>query len=208
MILLSPAQCRAARALLNWSQPDLAQHCGMHVQTISQFENDTGSPTKTTLQKITETFDAAGIEFLPNNGVSLCPYKTYSLPFYDVLNDVLKDLPDGGDLLFHCADEKRSPPAVIEKLKEISGRNIKMRATICEGNTYVRDFIPSRWIPKEYFAESEVFVIYADKFVVPIGVGTTDSSLSMIIKNKTLADAMRRQFEYWWKNGKPVPIQQ
>lgn len=177
----------------------------MNVQTISAFEKDTGSPTKTTLQKIHNVFDSAGIELLANSGVALSPYKTYTMPYLDVLNDILDSLPEGGEYLMHCADERRSPPAVVEKLKEMHTKNIRMRATICEGNTYTRDFIPSRWIPKEYFADSEVFVIYADKFVVPIGIGTPDFSQSMIIKNKTLAEAMRRQFEYWWKNGKEIP---
>lgn len=42
MIIIIPAQCRAARALLNWSQPDLAERWDMHVQTISAFENESG----------------------------------------------------------------------------------------------------------------------------------------------------------------------
>lgn len=69
MLLITASQCRAARALLNWSQPDLAQKCDMHVQTISAFESENGTPTKTTLEKITTTFDQAGIDFLPQEGV-------------------------------------------------------------------------------------------------------------------------------------------
>ena len=201
MILITPAQCRAARALLNWSQPDLAERCGMNVQTISAFEKDTGSPTKTTLQKITQILEFNGIEFGLNNGVSLSPGKTYILEtYYDVLSDIINTFPNGGEVLLHCADEKRSPPHVVERIQEVLSKNIKFRATICEGNNYLRDGIPSKWIPKEYFAESEVFVIYADKFVIPIGIGP--DARFMTIKNKTLTNAMRRQFEYWWKNGK------
>lgn len=206
MILITPAQCRAARALLNWSQPDLAMRCDMNVQTISAFEKEAGSPTKTTLQKITQILEFNGIEFAPNNGVSLSPGKTYILDtYFDVLNDIINAFPDGGEILLHCADEKRSPPRVVEKIDEVLQKDITFRATICEGNTYLRDGIPSKWIPKEYFANSEVFVIYADKFVIPIGIGP--DAKFMTIKNKTLADAMRRQFEYWWKNGKDIPRQ-
>ncbi len=205
MILISSAQCRAARALLNWSQPDLAERCDMNVQTISAFEKESGSPTKTTLQKITQVLEFNGIEFGLNNGISLSPYKTYTLPYAEMLDDILNTVPAGGEYLMHCADERRSPPQVVEKLEQIHAKKIGMRATICEGNTYLRDYIPSKWIPKEYFADSEVFVIYNDKFVVPIGFGTADRSLCMVIKNQTLADVMRRQFEYWWKNGKDIP---
>lgn len=204
MILISPAQCRAARALLNWSQPDLAERCGMNVQTISAFEKDTGSPTKTTLQKISEVLEQSGVEFGANNGVSISTGKTYILDtYYEVLNDVMRTFPNGGEVLLHCADENRSPPHVIEKIHEVLTKNITFRATICEGNTNRRDGIPSKWIPKEYFADSEVFVIYDDKFVIPIGIGP--DAKFMTIKNKILATAMRRQFEYWWKNGKEIP---
>ncbi len=69
MRIITSAQCRAARALLNWSQPELAKHCDMHVQTISNFEHDNGSPTKNTLLTIQQVIENAGIELLDNNGV-------------------------------------------------------------------------------------------------------------------------------------------
>lgn len=30
MQIITAAQCRAARALLNWSQPNLAERCGIY----------------------------------------------------------------------------------------------------------------------------------------------------------------------------------
>jgi transcriptional regulator with XRE-family HTH domain len=35
---MSPAQCRAARALLNWTQPFLAEAAGLSKSTIIDFE--------------------------------------------------------------------------------------------------------------------------------------------------------------------------
>lgn len=62
--MITPKQCRAARALLNWSQPQLAQKCGIHVQTISNFEHETGTPTQRTLNKIVHILTLNGIEFI------------------------------------------------------------------------------------------------------------------------------------------------
>jgi len=206
MILITPAQCRAARALLNWSQPDLAERCDMNVQTISAFEKETGSPTKTTLQKITQILENAGVELLENDGVCIARNKIYkSDTMAEVMDDMLHLLKEGDEILLHCADERRSPPEVIERYRLLHAKGIKSRATICEGNTYLRDGIPSKWIPKDYFANSEVFAIYADKFVIHIDGYEGEMSQFLTIKNKTLADAMRRQFEYWWKNGKEIP---
>jgi transcriptional regulator with XRE-family HTH domain len=61
---LTSKQCRAARSLLAWSQPDLAQSSGVHVQTISNFEQEHSTPSRRTLEKISGTLELAGIEFI------------------------------------------------------------------------------------------------------------------------------------------------
>lgn len=69
MQIITPAQCRAARALLNWSQPELAERCDIHVQTISNFEKESFTPSKTTLGKIISVLGVAGIEVTEDDGV-------------------------------------------------------------------------------------------------------------------------------------------
>lgn len=62
---VSPAQCRGARGLLNWSQSDLAERSGVGHKTIADFERDaTSRPYKRTLTAIITAFEAAGIEFI------------------------------------------------------------------------------------------------------------------------------------------------
>jgi transcriptional regulator with XRE-family HTH domain len=61
---LSPAQCRAARALLNWSQLDLVAHSKITKKTIADFERGATQPRPQTLAQILAAFEAAGIEFL------------------------------------------------------------------------------------------------------------------------------------------------
>ena len=68
---MSPAQCRAARALLNWSQSDLVEHCGITKKTIADFERGTTTrPHARSFQAIITAFEAAGIEFI-NRGVRM-----------------------------------------------------------------------------------------------------------------------------------------
>lgn len=69
MQIITPAQCRAARALLNWSQPELAERCDIHVQTISNFEKESSTPSRTTLDKITNVFQESKIVFTEDEGV-------------------------------------------------------------------------------------------------------------------------------------------
>jgi transcriptional regulator with XRE-family HTH domain len=59
----TPAQCRAARALLGWSQAELSAASGVATKTIADFEREDRVPYERTLNDIRETFEIAAIEF-------------------------------------------------------------------------------------------------------------------------------------------------
>jgi transcriptional regulator with XRE-family HTH domain len=65
---MNPAQCRAARALLKWTQEDLANKSGASPVTIRNFENERSSAQKGTLLLIRKTLEDAGVEFISENG--------------------------------------------------------------------------------------------------------------------------------------------
>jgi len=62
---ISPELCRAARALLNWSQQELASRAQVARKTIADFELGTVNPHPRTLRDVVAALDAAGVEFLP-----------------------------------------------------------------------------------------------------------------------------------------------
>ena len=66
--MLTPAQCRAARGLIDWSQSDLAQHAGVGIVTIRQLEADVHAPRRATLDVVRRALEAAGVEFIDENG--------------------------------------------------------------------------------------------------------------------------------------------
>ena len=66
--MVLPAQCRAARALLEWSQQDLAKAAGVGVVTVHQLEAKLSEPRRATLDVIRRTLEAAGVEFIEENG--------------------------------------------------------------------------------------------------------------------------------------------
>ena len=68
---LSPAQCRAARALLNWSQEDLVARCKITKKTIADFERGATHPRAQTVAQIRADFEAAGIEFFDGAGLRM-----------------------------------------------------------------------------------------------------------------------------------------
>jgi len=60
-VVLSPSQCRAARAMLQWSQDDLAKAAGVAKQTLADFEREARQPYERTLADIQAALEGAGI---------------------------------------------------------------------------------------------------------------------------------------------------
>jgi predicted transcriptional regulator len=71
--MLTGFQIRAARAGLNITARELANQAGVSLPTIQRFESVDGVPPSrsSTLLDVQTALEAAGIEFLPGNGVRL-----------------------------------------------------------------------------------------------------------------------------------------
>jgi transcriptional regulator with XRE-family HTH domain len=66
--MLTSAQCRAARGLIDWSQMDLAEHAGVGIVTIRQLEAGNHAPRRATLDVVRRALEAVGVEFIDENG--------------------------------------------------------------------------------------------------------------------------------------------
>ncbi len=67
---MNPAQCRAARGLLNWNQSDLAKAARVSPVTVRNFENEKSAPQRATLSVMQLAIEATGVEFT-NDGVRM-----------------------------------------------------------------------------------------------------------------------------------------
>lgn len=65
---LTPAQCRAARSLLDWTQGDLAMASMVTVSAIKNFEVGRSKLLRVSRKSIVEALESAGIEFLDTEG--------------------------------------------------------------------------------------------------------------------------------------------
>jgi transcriptional regulator with XRE-family HTH domain len=61
---VTPEQCRTARTLLGWSQPDLAKAAGTGRATISRFETGESTPHASNLAAIRAALEAGGVVFI------------------------------------------------------------------------------------------------------------------------------------------------
>ena len=61
---MTPAQCRAARGLLDWSQAELAQSANVGLSTLKNFESGRSAPMANNLSAIRAALETAGVTFL------------------------------------------------------------------------------------------------------------------------------------------------
>jgi predicted transcriptional regulator len=66
--MITPAQCRAARGLLGWTQKDLAEKARVGIVTVHQLEAELTEPRHSTLDVIRRAFEGAGVVFIDENG--------------------------------------------------------------------------------------------------------------------------------------------
>jgi transcriptional regulator with XRE-family HTH domain len=65
---MNSQQCRAARALLKWSQTQLADSSGVALSTVADFEIDKREPRSDNLATIRRALEEAGVEFIMARG--------------------------------------------------------------------------------------------------------------------------------------------
>jgi len=68
MLIVTPGQCRAARALIDWTQPRLAEAAQLGLSTVVDFERARRTVSAEATAAIRAALEAAGVEFIPENG--------------------------------------------------------------------------------------------------------------------------------------------
>ncbi len=209
--MITLAQIKAARALLNWTQETLAKASSLSLPGINNLERGLTTPRKDTLTAIENALNLAGIEFIDTSGVRL---KTPDfniemiegpgwLARYD--DDIMSVLLTSDDeiLQFSC-DERlwmvygssTNHHYVDHKLKVGFRQRILTPASA--------DFISSppedyRLIAPEYFSRVS-YQVYGNRLALILW----EAQRVTLIKSQMLADAFRAQFELLWLCGKPI----
>lgn len=198
---ITPDQIRAARALKNWSQADLAQRVGMATPSIGNIESGKHNATPQTQTAIIAAFEDAGIEFI-DGGVR---YKSDTIRilegencYLQLLDDVfysLKGSPQPAELLISCADDRKSPPAVNESYRRIRKSGIAMRQLVEEDNTHLMGPLEEyRYLPRHRFI-NRVLVIYGQKIATVID----NETKVMILHDAVMAEVQKNVFNLLWE---------
>ena len=73
--MITSAQMRAARAMLDWSREQLSKEAGVGISALMRLESAEGVPSGNikTFESVQRAFEKAGIEFIgsPENGAGV-----------------------------------------------------------------------------------------------------------------------------------------
>ncbi len=216
--MITAQQIRAGRALLNWSQRDLAKKSGVSLNAINNFEREIVAPRQDTLVKLRKTLEQAGLEFIGDTGVDRAHQKLSVLQhqgqgFMKVLvDDVIATLRAGADTFFvYGVDFARIPYRECQELGRIMEFQQKSKLELQErvilpygvfsfpGNEPIY-----RWVSREMLGEV-AYVIYGDTLALLMD-GPPQNLI--ILRNRSIAKTFRDEFELHWKSGKaPTPEQ-
>ncbi len=204
-------QIRAARALLNWSQGDLADRAGLSQTGVARIESGINMPNSSTLDKITSAFDDAGIEFIADRGVerrrseiSIFKGRQGFVDFsWDVYNTVRTC---GGEIVVNNVDERKFAEWKGEENKKYHAAmkelgNINFKILIQEGDDFflASSYAEYRWTPSEKFGNIP-FYVYGEKVAI-ILFESQDVSI-FVIDSSLLSNYFRRQLNELWRVSK------
>lgn len=213
-MLITPDQIRAARALKNWSQTELADRTGLAVPTIANIEAGKQSPGKNTLEKIVRAFESADIEFTAPEGVqkrhSSIQIYTGISGFKNFVNDVDQTVKkmDGGYISVSNVNENNFMRWVEDGLQDIHQNNIlstkvRYKIIIEENDVYMpaSSYAEYRWAAKEHFYSVPLY-IYGPK-VAFIGFEKNNVSV-FVIEQPAIVSLCQRQFDQMWERSKKI----
>jgi len=210
-------QIRAARALLNWSQADLARAADMATSSIKNIESENSSARKETLTHIQQAFDLNGIEFLPGAGVrfknelvAVHDGKHATIELLDSIYAHAQESPErevciiGLDEAFTI--ETDGPALLANHSERLAKAGIRQRILICEGDTRIHN-APEwyRCLPRQYFTRIAPIYIYGDRIAVHCG---SLRRRTIIIEARPLAQHMRMLFALLWESASMAPQQE
>jgi len=207
--MLTIEQIRAARALLDWSQQDLAEYADLSQTGIARIENGTNKPNSKTLNKIETAFDRADIEFIGTTGLRKRDGTIKTLSgtqgFREVMNEIY-DFAKNDDAeicLFNGLPNlfiKWLEPDWYDMHSKRMGKlqnNFKLKIIVKEKETNLiaGSFAEYRYFPENLFHE-QVFYCYNGKLAILNF--TEDSVYINVLTEQKTADSFAVLFNVAW----------
>ncbi|MCB1537856.1 MAG: helix-turn-helix domain-containing protein [Rhodospirillales bacterium] len=209
--MLSIRQIRAARALLGWSQRDLARTCALSVTAMNNIDRGLVTPRAGTLKKIAAVLEGEGVEFTEGEGVRMAgevlrtevfegrdAFERYCRRLVDTMRregvgsiNILADegvLIDSARRLHYWLYATTRKYGLFEKIMVPEGTKDHYGPPECSEYRAIPKALTSG-VPISVFGDNVAFVLL--KKVI-------------LVESPTLAEAYRNQLAQFWAMGKAI----
>lgn len=216
--MITPAQLRAARGLLDWTRSELAKASGLSAETIKNIEHGIYTPQENTIAAIVNAFATHHVEFTEHDGVRRNTetvtifqgndgFKRFMDDVYKAANEPSAAI--GGDKPIYVSNvddrlfvEHLGHYAQVHVDRMNKLKNVKICVLTGEKDFYQApetDYIEYRWSGHENNV-SVPFYVYGDKFAILIFKENSDPRI-VVISSPLVARTYREQFEVLWRDG-------
>lgn len=206
---------RAARAILDQSQGQVATQLGIAPNTLSKIESGQADPPASRVQQIQSFYEMNGLEFTEADGVrkkrseiAVLKGRDGFLRFYREVLRVAKL--QGGQFLVSNVNEALFDYWLGDKLNEYveeitSIKNLSYKVLIKEGdyNFAASEYADYKWIPENNFTNIP-FYIFGNSMAMILFKGHIDVSVYMIGEEE-LTKAQREIFYKNWDDAIVIP---
>jgi len=202
----TPQQILGARAMLRWSQDELAARAGISKPALVKLEaGKVANPRPETMEKLENALQNGGIEFTADGGVRPQQGKIQIFEgptaYLKMLDDAYHTLnKNSGEFLHAFIDNRLSPPEVIKAEARIRSLNCPMRFLVEENNYHLNHpLYEYRSIPSQFYINAPQ-AIYGNKYAI-----LSDNQVArtiVIIEDENIAEAQRNYFNFLWQHAK------
>lgn len=207
-MFLTLSQIKAARALLEWTQTDLASHAGLNNDQVRSFESGR-TRSLNVLEAIHDAFLNNGIEFTEGEGVKKRTGDIRLLSgefgFINFLNDVYETIKKhGGEINVTDVEDAVFAKYAGEYDEIHVNRMASLKNFMCHSLSSQKNHITRtnyseyRWLPKEEFGPVP-FYQYAHKLAMIIF--DEPYARIFILEAPEIAESFRTKFMAMWNRA-------
>ena len=212
-MFIQPEQIRAARALLDWSQQDLADAASVSKDTVKNYELSNNKPNTQTLTRIVGALEVAGIEFL-SDGIRNVKREIqvfegtqglkqmFDLVYEACLKDTelaIRVANAEEDLFIKWMGEHDEPHRA--RMSKLGPRYI--RALVKEGakNMIASAYAQYKSLDKDQFGKISIYIFGGKTALIEM---TTEICKVTLVHNPTLSDTMSKFFDLVWISAQDI----
>jgi len=208
--MITAAQIRAARALLNVQQDEVEGATGLSKRYLSEIENERSQGKSDALNKLELFYKTRGIDFIEHNGVRETPSGMRILRgqsgFREFYDDIYQEarrskieitlLNGSSDLLINALGQDFLKMH-MERMIAIK-ENFRFRVILKEGDKSFlgRDYCEYRWFPSSLFKDKYILT-YGRKCAI---VDRTEDFEILLFDQPEMAESLRVGFDIAWEN--------